>query len=305
MDPAAIAAAAAAAALAAAAVPIVVAAPIVEPPSYDIDYDTATAAIGTLPSLHPRPSHANIRALERDLFEKLETLQSTQSEEWGFRGLAEQPAEYALKSVSAWIHSPNPGQHRTLGLAAQATRDAEAVYLAEKSAYQAQATVTRATIAALNIAVPKAFRRGTTAVGTALIGAAAYRSNHDPRAILLALRTTYGIPSPAERNANDAAFSAPWNTSEPIETYFDRLEDCYVAAIIASPPYTMEQMMTRAIMAIQITGLYSQALIEWNSIGAAARTWDALKVHFTTAYIVREQSGTDEVHHLPTMPLRS
>jgi hypothetical protein len=54
----------------------------------------------------------------------------------------------------------------------------------------------------------------------------------------------------------------------------------------------MEQMMTRAIMAIQITGLYSQALIEWNSIGAAACTWDALKVHFTTAYIVREQSGT-------------
>ena len=295
MDAAAIAAAAAnaAAANAAAAVmPNAGAAPIVEPPSYDIDYDTATAAIGTLPSLHPRPSHANIRALERDLFEKLETLQSTQSEEWGFRGLAEQPAEYALKSVTAWVHSPNPGQHRPLGLAAQATRDAEAVYLAEKSAYQAQATVTRAIIAALNVAVPKAFRRGTTAVGGALIGAAAYRSNHDPRAILLALRTTYGIPSPAERNANDAAFSAPWNTNEPIETYFDRLEDCYVAAIIASPPYTMEQMMTRAIMAIQLTGLYSQALIEWNSIIAAGKTWDALKVHFTTAYIVREQSGT-------------
>ena len=130
MDAAAIAAAAAnaAAANAAAAVmPNAGAAPIVEPPSYDIDYDTATAAIGTLPSLHPRPSHANIRALERDLFEKLETLQSTQSEEWGFRGLAEQPAEYALKSVTAWVHSPNPGQHRPLGLAAQATRDAEAV----------------------------------------------------------------------------------------------------------------------------------------------------------------------------------
>jgi hypothetical protein len=277
----------------AAAAPIVAAAaPNVEPPSYDIDYDTATAAIGTLPSLHPRPSHANIRALERDLFEKLETLQSTQSEEWGFRGLAEQPAEYALKSVTPWVHSPNPGQHRPLGLAAGPTRDAEAVYLAEKSAYQAQATVTRAIIAALNVAVPKAFRRGATAVGGALIGAAAYRSNHDPRAILLALRTTYGIPSPAERNANDAAFAAPWNTSEPIETYFDRLEDCYVAAIIASPPFTMEQMMTRAIMAIQLTGLYSQALIEWNGTVPATRTWDALKVHFTTAYIVREQSGT-------------
>ena len=259
MDAVALAAAAANAAAAnaaAAAMPIIVGvAPIVEPPSYDIDYDTATAAIGTLPSLHPRLSHANIRALERDLFEKLETLQSTQSEEWGFRGLAEQPAKYALKSVTAWVHSPNPGQHRPLGLAAQATRDAEAVYLAEKSAYQAQATVTRAIIAALNIAVPKAFRRGTTAVGTALIGAAAYCSNHDPRAILLALRTTYGIPSPAERNANDAAFSDPWNTSEPIKTYFNCLEDCFVAAIIASPPYPSFVLPTNNFLKKDFGGL--------------------------------------------------
>jgi len=194
--------------------------------------------------------------------------------------------------VTAWINLPNPGQHRQLGLNAGDTRDAEAVYLAEKAAYQAQATVTRAIIAALNIAVPKAFKRGTTAVGGALIGAAAYRSNHDPRAILLALRNIYGIPSPAEQNANDAAFAAPWNTTEPIETYFDRLEDCYVAAIIASPPFTMEQMITRALIAIQLTGLYSQALIEWNGTPAATRTWDGLKTHFTMAYIVREQSGT-------------
>ena len=287
MDPAAIAAAAAAAAAVQPA-----AAALVEPPAYEIDFDIAASAIGTLPSLHPRPSHTNIRTLERVLFERLETLQSTQSEEWGFRGLAEQPAEYALKSAVPWTNAPNPGQHRQLGLNAAETRDAEATYIAAKAAYQAQATVTRAIIAALNVAVPRAFRRGTTAAGGTLIGTAAYRSNHDPRAILLALRTTYGNPSPAERNANDAQFAAPWNTAEPIETYFDRLEDCYVAAIIASPPFTMEQMITRAIMAIQLTGVFSQAIIEWNGMAAATRTWDALKTHFTTAYIVREQSGT-------------
>ena len=117
--------------------------------------------------------------------------------------------------------------------------------------------------------MPKAFRCSTAANGGALVGArTSYRHNHNPRTILLALRTTYGIPSPAERNANDGAFAAPWNPAEPIETYFDRLEDCYVAAIISSPPYTMEQMMMRAIMAVQLTGLYSQALIEWNGMPA-------------------------------------
>ena len=292
MDPQQQAAAAADAAIVPAAGPAAIPAAVIAP-AYDIDYDIATAAIGTLPSLHPRPSHTNIRALERVLFDRLETLQSTQSEDWGFRGLAEQPAEYALKSATPWVHSPNPGQHRQLGLNAGDTGDAEALYEAEKAAYQAQTTVTRAIIAALNTAVPKAFRRSTDANGGVLVGAGtSYRHNHDPRTILLALRTTYGIPSPAERNANDAAFAAPWNPAEPIETYFDRLEDCYVAAIISAPPYTMEQMSTRAIMAVQLTGLYSQALIEWNGMPDAARTWDALKMHFTTAYIVREQSGT-------------
>ena len=264
----------------------------VAPPSFDIDFDTATATLGTLPSLHPRPSHANIRALERVLFERLETLQSSQSEEWGFRGLAEQPEEYALKSATPWTHAPNPGPHRPIGLNAQATRDAEATYDAEKAAWQAQATVTRAINAALNIAVPKAFRRtGIPAAGT-IIGSTAYRANHDPRDILLGLRTTYGTPSPAERSANDALFAAPWNPTDPIETFFDRLEDCFVAALIATPPYTVEQMCTKAIMAIQLTGLYSQALIEWNAHPPANKTWDALKTHFTKAYIVREQSGT-------------
>ena len=61
----------------------------IEPPLFEIDYETATAAIGTLLLLHPRPSHANIQALECVLFECFETLQSTQLEEWGFHGLAE------------------------------------------------------------------------------------------------------------------------------------------------------------------------------------------------------------------------
>ena len=293
MDPAAAAAAAAAAQIAnPVAPPVAVAQAIIAPPSFDIDFETASATIGTLPSLHPRPSHANIRALERVLFEQLETLQSSQSEEWGFRGLAEQPAEYALKSATPWTNAPNPGPHRPIGLNAQATRDAEATYDAEKAAWQSQATVTRAINAALNIAVPKAFRRtGIPAAGT-IIGSTAYRANHDPRDILLGLRTTYGTPSPAERTANDALFAAPWNPADPIETFFDRLEDCFVAALIATPPYTVEQMCTKAIMAIQLTGLYSQALIEWNAHPLASKTWDALKSHFTKAYIVREQSGT-------------
>lgn len=194
MDPVAAAAAAATLPAVLAATPLVAAA--IEPPSFEIDFETATAAIGTLPSLHLRPSHTNIRALKRVLFKRLKTLQSTQSEEWGFCGLAEQPAEYAMKSATPWVDAPNPGPHRPIGLNAQATLDTNAIYDARKAAWQAQATVMCAVNAALNAAVPKAFRRNGTPAGGAIIGTSAYHANHDPCDILLALRSVYGNLQP-------------------------------------------------------------------------------------------------------------
>ena len=281
----------AAAAAAAAAAAIVPAAAIVQPPSFDITFEMARERIGTLPSLHPRPTHSNIRALEHDLFEKLQSMQSAQSEEWGYRGLAKQLIEYALKTNVAWTDAPNPGPHRTLGLSAADTRDAEATCVAGKADYISQLNVTQAIIVALNVAVPKQFKRGTNAAG-GIMGANPYRNNQDPRAILLALRTLYGKPSPAEKQANMTAFTAQWNPSDPIETYFDRLEDCYVTAIIATPLYTLEQMMDMAIMTLQITGLYQQALTEWERMLPAQRTWDNLKTHFADTYNTKLISGT-------------
>jgi hypothetical protein len=74
--------AAAAAAVAAAAIPPAAAvlaapaavAPVIIPPLYEIDFDTAMSAIGTFPPLQPHPTHSNIQALERTLIKRLETL---------------------------------------------------------------------------------------------------------------------------------------------------------------------------------------------------------------------------------------
>ena len=103
-------------------------APIIAPPAYKTTLAMVTETIGALPSLHSRPNHSNIRALERDLFDKLQAIQSAQSDEWGYRGLAEQPAEYAMKSATPWTDANNPGPHRPLGLNAQLTHDAETIY---------------------------------------------------------------------------------------------------------------------------------------------------------------------------------
>ena len=89
------------------------------------------------------------------------------------------------------------------------------------------------------------------------------------------------------------AFAAQWNPADPTETYFDCLEDCYVTAIVATPPYTLEQMMDMAIMTLQITGLYQQALTEWERMLPTQCTWDNLKTHFADAYNTKLIASTN------------
>ena len=109
----------------------------------------------------------------------------------------------------------------------------------------------RATIAALNIAVPRQYRGSA-----ATVGARVYKPNEDPKAILARLRDIYGRTTPAEKRANETLWSQNWNPADPIESLFMRLEECFVFALAAKPAYTEEQMVDKALMAIQSTGLY-------------------------------------------------
>ena len=58
--------------------------------------------------------------------------------------------------------------------------------------------------------------------------------------------------------------SESWNPNEPIENFFYRLEDCCVQSITQPPAYTAEQMVDKALTAIQLTCLFPTAILEWN-----------------------------------------
>ena len=67
-----------------------------------VTFADAVAAIGTLPSLAPRPCATNIRALAIDLIDKLTIIPSEQTADLGYSGLAEQDAVYALQINTPW-----------------------------------------------------------------------------------------------------------------------------------------------------------------------------------------------------------
>ena len=252
-----------------------------------VSYEDAKAAIGILPSLAPRPSSTSIRALTTDLVDKLTTIPSEQSADWGFSGLIEQNALYALKTGgTAWLDWVNPGPHRQIGGTAEEQRDAETRWEANKKVFDSEANVRRAINAALNIAVPKQYRGSA---GT--IGARVYKPNECPKTILNNLRARYGVTTPAETEANDAQWRAGWNPADPIEALFLRLEDCFTFAIASPPPYTEAQMVGKALDAIKKTGLYETAVVEWQGFDDANKTWPELKAHFGEAYEIRLASG--------------
>ena len=89
----------------------------------------------------------------------------------------------------------------------------------------------------------------------------------------------------------EARWSTPWNISYPIDTFFDRLEDCFVMATSNPPPYTTDQMINKGITAIEVTGIFTTALLEWNGIDLIDQDWATLKHHFGEAYEIYITTG--------------
>ena len=50
-------------------------------------------------------------------------------------------------------------------------------------------------------------------------------------------------------------------------------------------------MVDKALIAIQLTSLYSTAILEWNEIDEVNNTWTEFKAHFTEAYDIRNRLG--------------
>ena len=178
-----------------------------------VSFEDATRVIGILPSLAPRPNSTNLRALTVDLEDKLTTIPSEQSADWGYSGMVTIDEIYNLKTGGTqWTNWTDPGPHRATGGTSTKQRDNDTTYDAHKKVFDSEANVRRAINAALNIAVPRQYRGSA-----ATVGARVYKPNECPKTILARLRDIYGRTTPAEKKANEALWSQNRNPADPIE----------------------------------------------------------------------------------------
>ena len=115
-------------------------------------------------------------------------------------GMVEEKTVYTLTGADPCVDFNHPGayRNRTDGTASTVQqKDAEAIYLAHKAIFDSQTNVRRAVIDALNLAVPREYKRYNT---NTQIGAKIYKANSDPREILDALRYNYGKVQPSEKH---------------------------------------------------------------------------------------------------------
>ena len=115
-----------------------------------VTYDQAKDTIGVLPSLAPRPNAINLRALTEDLEQKLETIPSHQSPEFGYVGMVMPLEIYALRTPTPWNDWPNPGPHPEAAATTVEQGNLRILYEANKNVWDSQQNVKRAINDALN-----------------------------------------------------------------------------------------------------------------------------------------------------------
>ena len=193
-----------------------------------ITYEEAKLSFAKALSCKPRPNAKNIMALERFFVEKATSIPCAHEPAHGFGGMVEDNRVYHLRTGGKWQYHENPGVHAPTHddtgtvPSADAARAAKTTWEANNIAYCSQENVRHAMIDVLNDPVDRAYKFSEERMNIRII---AWKITAEPRDIIWGLRTRYGKAVPAEKEANDNAFCAPWNPINPIETLYDRLEE--------------------------------------------------------------------------------
>ena len=97
------------------------------------------------------------------------------------------------------------------------------------------------------------------------MGPVIYTPMDDPRAILLGLQRWFGKRMSTEKEEATQQWGQSWNSSEPIENMFFKLEELFIQAVVAEVPYTMVQLLDQAPDRIKKTRISTNSVTMWNT----------------------------------------
>jgi hypothetical protein len=104
-----------------------------------------------------------------------------------------------------------------------------------------------------------------------------------PRDLLDHLLERFGRITASDIANCRTKMEAPMDVTQPIDIYFQTIDDCVQFATDGQFPFTPTQVQT-AYRAISQSGLYNDACKEWRRKAPTDRTWTHFKAFFATEY---------------------
>jgi hypothetical protein len=94
----------------------------------------------------------------------------------------------------------------------------------------------------------------------------------------------YGKITPADIEQCKTKMNAPLDSTQPIDIFFKRIDDCVQYAADGNVAFTADQILQTAYHAISKSGIYNDACKEWRKKPPIDKTWTAFKSFFATEY---------------------
>jgi hypothetical protein len=196
----------------------------------------------------------------------------------GYLGAVLTPVEYTAVSATAFVTPGNPGPMPAIipGATQAARDDALRAYKESLANFQQFNNVTSALRKQIMNAIEEAYYKPLYNQHTGYNGITI--------AVLLThLFSKHGKIKAADLALNDERMTAAWDGAEPFENIIARIDDCVEFALAGGDPYTNQQILTKAINIVFKTGLYNEAVREWNKKLAAEKTYGNFQAHFIEA----------------------
>ena len=253
-----------------------------------VDEITAKFPTKNIPELHGEPTYDSITNIKTELYSNAAVIPTTLGgRQHGHIGLIMEAPLYATLSNTPFIVPQDPGPLPVFNPNIRYTAaERDTVVREHKENRRLFDTITNVDLALRNQVI--------AAVDPVYLSEKRnrYTGFHQvsTKDLLEHLMQRYGKITPLACKQNKTRFEEPLDTSQPIDVYFRRIDDCLQFAVDAKSPFSMQQTLETVYYAISASGLYVDGCKAWRKRNQNTKTWVAFKTFFASEYHdLREQ----------------
>jgi hypothetical protein len=236
--------------------------------------------VKTLPTIHGEPDYETINNMVQTLYGNAASLSTTSGGgAHGHIGIIMTQALYATLTATPYNAPPDPGTVPQIpGNANTAAR--EAIRIAHKEArriYDNHVNMDDALKGQVIDTIDDTYLCEMRNKYTGYLGVTT-------RDLLDHLIDRYGKITPADLETNKKRMNEPIDSTQTIDVFFKRIDDCIQYADDGEVPFTPEQILQTTYHAVSTSGHYNDACKIWRKKPAADKTWPLFKTYFAEEY---------------------